>query len=309
MKDCLGGILAGLTSIAVSNYQLRLKAQDTDFRCKKVSGAPHATISSDGKYVDICLFELQFGQKVGILLEMVAGKNDNTVASFRVTDTGEHEDPTTSAKSMTGSEESQIPKNSSFTGEFYGSASSASQCEDLEQISNDSLEDDIPVFELDCTYQDPAAGRLVSRLSHPILLTVGFDPRNLAGELRPQCADLVVARRRYELVASESITRALLLVSRQNWHQAERVLQETSNILETIIANTINVLSRQVNSRVGVKREAQANMLLDSLRGILSDIDILLEGIEESKETFDRDHRNFGAQQVSTIKRLRVHLC
>lgn len=240
---------------------------------------------------------------------MVIDKNDSKVASLRVTDTGELEDPTTSVKSTTGSEEGQIPKNSSFTGELYGSASSASHSEDLDQISNDSLADDIPVFELDCTYQDPAAGRLISRLSHPILLTVGFDPRSLTGELKPQCADLVVARRRYELVASESITRALLLVSRQNWHQAERVLQEISNILETIIANTINVVSRQVGSRVGVRREAQANMLLDSLRGILSDIDILLEGMEEPKETFDRDHRNFGAQQVSTIKRLRVQLC
>lgn len=299
LKDCLAGILGGLTSIAVSNYQLRLKAQDTDFKCRKISGAPHAVLSGDGKYVDIWLFELQFGQKVEILLEMEAEnvRQDNTATSRKITNPDDFEEQATPVKAASGmSDEGQIPKNSSFTGDSCGRRSGAS--EDLEQISHDGLADDIPVFELDCTYQDPAASRLIARLSHPILLTAGFDPRALGGG-QAQTADLAVARRRYELVASESITRALLLVSRQNWNQAERVLQETSNILETIITNTINVVSRQAGTRVGARREAQAHVLLDSLRGILADIDSLLEGMEESKENFDRDHRNFGAQQVS----------
>jgi hypothetical protein len=225
---------------------------------------------------------------------------DSTAIPHSVTDSDNLEEQATPIRATSGfsGDEGQIPKNSSFTGEPRGPASSASASDNLEQISNDGLGDDIPVFELDCTYQDPAACRLVARLSHPILLTVGFDPRSLAGDHAPFSADLAVARRRYELVASESITRALLLVSRQNWNQAERVLQETSNILEMVITNTLSAVSRQPGTRAGARREAQAHLLIDSLRGILLDIDSLLEGMEESRENFDRDHRNFGAQQV-----------
>ncbi|GHJ88476.1 hypothetical protein NliqN6_4878 [Naganishia liquefaciens] len=303
LRDCLAGILGGLTSIALNNYKLHLKAEDTVFRCRKVSGAPQATISTDGKYVDISLFELHFGQKVEILLEMDSDKINHglTAAPPTIPETDVFEK---SVKATTVSEEGYIPKISSFTGEIYESASSASHSENLEQISSDSLGDDIPVFELDCTFQDPATGRLIARLSHPMLLTVALDPRNQnsAGELAQRSADLDVARRRYELVASESITRALLLVSRKNWIQADRVLQETSNILETIMTNTIDVVSRQAGTRVGLRREAQANTLIDCLKGILSDIDLLLEGMEESKEAFDRDHRNFGAQQALILR-------
>lgn len=290
-----------MTSIAVCNYQLRLKAQDTDFRCRKVSGAPQAVLSADGKHVDICLVELQHGQKVEILLEMDSETvQDSTAIPHSITHPDNSEEQPTPIRATSGfsGDEGQIPKNSSFTGEPLGPASTASVSDNLEQISNDGLGDDIPVFELDCTYQDPAACRLVARLSHPILLTVGFDPRSSASELAPFSADLAVARRRYELVASESITRALLLVSRQNWNQAERVLQETSNILEMVITNTLSAVSRQTGTRAGARREAQAHLLIDSLRGILLDIDLLLEGMEESRDNFDRDHRNFGAQQV-----------
>lgn len=306
LQDCLASIIGGLASIAVTNYKIRLSAQDTDFRCRKVTGAPHAVLAGDGKHVDIDLYELQFGQKLEILVEMELDSMDS-----HKTDSSQghsHKDQLEEEANLyqetcnSPTNEPQITKESGFTGRTYRSASSSLRTtENLEQISNDGLADDIPVFEIDCAYQDPATSRTVARLSHPILLTVATEPQNSAGGQNSSFANLDVARRRYELVASESITRALLLVSRQNWPQAQRVLQETSNILETVIANIVDVVARQPGTRAAARRALQANVLLDSLRAILWDMDYLIEGMEEAKDTFERDHRNFGAQQVSGL--------
>lgn len=306
LQDCLASIIGGLASIAVTNYKIRLSAQDTDFKCRKVSGAPHAVLAGDGKHVDIDLYELQFGQKLEILVEMELDSTDShktdSSQGHSQGDQLEEEATLHQETSSFPNNELQIAKESSFTGETYRSASSSLRTtENLEQISSDGLADDIPVFEIDCAYQDPASSRTVARLSHPILLTVATEPRNSAGAHSPSFANLEVARRRYELVASESITRALLLVSRQNWPQAQRVLQETSNILETVITNIVDIVARQPGTRAAARRASQANVLLDSLRAILWDMDYLIEGMEDARDTFERDHRNFGAQQVSQL--------
>lgn len=305
LQDCLAGLLGGMASVAVTKFSLRLDALDTDFRCRKISGAPHAVLSGDGKHVDIELKELQFGQKIEVLVEMEYERALPPSAEISETqhsggDSDEHESTSNEGHTLTGTFK-QVQKDSKFTDGSHGISGAASVSENLLEMSNARLEDDVPVFEVDCTYYDPASNRSVARLSHPILLTIATAPQTSGSSHKAPWADFEVARRRYELVSSESITRALLLVSRQKWTQAERVLQETTKILSAVIRNTVDLIAKGTGTRAAVKREMQALVLLDSLRAIIEDIDVLIEGMEEERDAFERDHRNFGAQQVSRI--------
>ncbi len=166
-------------------------------------------------------------------------------------------------------------------------------------MSDDRLVDEVPVFDLDCSYRDPAAARSVARLSHPILLTVALLPVAAQTQMSP---DLGVVRRRYELLASESITRCLLLVARSNWQQAQRLMQETTRILSTIIGQLSAEPHRPHHSAMRARREAQSKATVQSLQAVLGDIDTLLEGMEEQRDMFERDHRNFGAQQAMVLR-------
>lgn len=59
-------------------------------------------------------------------------------------------------------------------------------------------------------------------------------------------------------------------------------------------------MSENASSRRGrSKREVQAIMAVEGLEGPLHDLEALLDGMEEQKGVFDRDCRNFTAQQVS----------
>lgn len=264
LRDCLAGCLGGLMSIAMTGLKLHLSSGDTEFRCRKVTGAPGVVISSDGKDVDVDLLEMRHGQKVEVLVDMELERS--------------------------------------------GTPSAASDCtprsDDLMMMSENGLIDELPVLELDCSYADPGAGRTVSRLSHPVLLTVALTNTATSGT----SGDQTVARRRFELVASDSITRALLLVSRGNWSQAQRVLLETSKILSAVMTNAARDLNgnNDTYGRSAARREAHARIMITSLRAIVDDIEYLQDGIDDQRELFDRDHRNFGAQQAVVLRTQRA---
>ncbi|KAJ9109840.1 hypothetical protein QFC19_001819 [Naganishia cerealis] len=302
LPDCLAGLLGGMTSVALTKFSLRLEAQETEFICRKISGAPHAVVSGDGKHADIELKDLQFGQKIEVLVEMEyerVPRAESPDTQHAGGESDEQESTSNESHAPVGIHQ-QVAKTSKFANENLTGTATAS--ENLMRMSNDGLEDDIPVLEVDCTYQDPAANRSVARLSHPILLTIATASQSSTNSHKAPWADLEVAQRRYELVSSESITRALLLVSRQKWTQAQRVLQETTKILSAVISNTVDLVSKGTGTRAAIKREAQAHVLLDSLRAIIEDIDVLIEGMEEEQQTFERDHRNFGAQQALILR-------
>jgi len=85
---------------------------------------------------------------------------------------------------------------------------------DLADGMMDRMIDEVPVFEVDGSFFDPAAAKHVSRLAHPVLLTITLLP--MTGSRPPSNpSDPVIVRRRMELLASDMITRALVLVSRK----------------------------------------------------------------------------------------------
>jgi hypothetical protein len=157
----------------------------------------------------------------------------------------------------------------------------------------EALIDEVPVTEVDCSFHDPAAGRSVARLAHPVLLTVAILPSSSPPSSSP--ADPTIVRRRMELLASDMVTRSLLIASRKNFGHATRILKETKRIIETITDGLRATQSGVARS----KREVQTAYAVEGLQAIVADVDTLIDGLEEHKELFERDHRNYGAQQVS----------
>ncbi|RSH95238.1 hypothetical protein EHS25_000324 [Saitozyma podzolica] len=278
LRDALAGVLGGLMSIALTNMKLHLSCQENDFKVTKVSGASQAIVSVTGKDVDVELRELRHGEVREILVELDL--------------------ETTERYSNDGSDESggSLRKSPNIHGLGLDtlSVSDASALRDV--VYEEALIDEVPVTEVDCSFHDPAAGRSVARLAHPVLLTVAILPSNSPPSSSP--ADPTIVRRRMELLASDMVTRSLLIASRKNFGHATRILKETKRIIETIAEGLRATQSGVARS----KREVQTAYAVEGLQAIVGDVDTLIDGLEEHKELFERDHRNYGAQQAIVLR-------
>jgi hypothetical protein len=106
-----------------------------------------------------------------------------------------------------------------------------------------------------------------------------------------------------ELLASDMITRALVLVSRKNYPQAQKIMNETKRILHTVLQSISKTLPPP-NSEGTTMRNRKDILTLAAVRAmqaILQDLQILSEALEENVDVFAHDQRNFGAQQVRFI--------
>ncbi|OCF40937.1 zinc finger family protein [Kwoniella heveanensis CBS 569] len=290
LRDSLAGVVGGLMAIAMDNMKLHLSCQENDFHVTKVSGTTSAIVSKNGKDVDIELRELRHGEIREILVEL-------DLESGRL-----------SERRADGSQNgSSIRKAPSFNvdrglGLDTLSVGDANALRDV--VYEDALIDEVPVVEVDCCFHDPGAGRSVARLAHPVLLTVAILPSNAPPSSSP--ADPMIVRRRMELLASDMITRALLIASRKNFTHASRILRETKRIIETIVDGLRAHVSQQHVNGNGQggrsKREAQTLFAVEGLMGTVQDLDMLLDGLEEHKEMFERDHRNYSAQQAGVLR-------
>jgi len=106
-----------------------------------------------------------------------------------------------------------------------------------------------------------------------------------------------------ELLASDMITRALVFVSRKNYPQAQKIMNETKRILHTVL----HIISKTLpppNSEGTTMRNRKDILTLAAVRAmqaILQDPQILSEALEENVDVFAHDQRNFGAQQVRSV--------
>jgi hypothetical protein len=305
LRDTLAGVVGGLMSIALTNMRLHLNTAENDFKITKVSGTVQAIISQDGKDVDIELRELRHGEVREILVEMELGNGNGS--------TGEGEQQYSSGSSEGEGSGHLVPPNRSVrSGSNRGAPSFSTRGSGAnglgldmlsvndsngqrENLYEDALIDEVPVTEVDCSYTDPAAGRSVARLAHPVLLTIALLPPNSPPSSREP--DPALVRRRMELLTSDMITRALLIASRKNFSHAARILRETKKIVETMSDGMRGSLHPSGHARS--KREVQVILAVEGLSNALGDVDMLLDGLEEHKELFERDHRNYAAQQVS----------
>jgi hypothetical protein len=174
---------------------------------------------------------------------------------------------------------------------------------DLTDGMMDRMIDEVPVFEVDGAFFDPAAGKHVSRLAHPVLLTVTLLPTGAGSPVRqqPVRSDTVIVRRRMELLASNMITRALVLVSRKNYSAAQKIMNETKRIMHTMLQQVSQSLSPPTSNGTVVRHRKEQLTLacVRVLQAILQDMQLLSDALEENVDLFAHDQRNFGAQQVS----------
>jgi len=185
-------------------------------------------------------------------------------------------------------------------------ALSISDPTDMMDAISDRMIDEVPVFELDGSYYDPAACKSVSRLAHPVLLTVTLLPisNSRPKTPAPPASDPVIIRRRMELFSSDMITRSLVLVSKKQIAQAQKIMFDTRRVLSTTLQNITNGLSppgMQVNT-VRNRREQLILQTVRTLQSIMQDIQMLSEALEENVEGFAFDQRNFGAQQAMILR-------
>jgi len=310
LRDSLAGVIGGLMSVALTNMKLHLNCRENDFRVKKVSGTSQAIVSANGKDVDIELRELRHGEIREILVELDFESGSDSPDVQRYCRAGSRDSGNSQSELSHPLNRSQ-PSSSGFKSPSYTieqslrglgldtlSVRDANALRDV--VYEDVLIDEVPVTEVDCSFHDPAASRSVARLAHPILLTVAMLPDNTPAI--PLAPDPAIVRRRMELLASDMITRALFIASRKNFNQAARLLHETKRIIETFL----NDLRESLPAGNGpwTRRDIQMQGALEGLSGTVEDVDMLLEGLEEHKELFERDHRNHFAQQVSKISTL-----
>ena len=291
LRDCLAGCIGGMMSIAIMNMKLHLKIVDGNrFRIRKISGGPLAILSSDGRDVDVEVGELRYGERKEMLVELELDNSDVSQAS-----------PVSPQTAMS-------PRSLNATDVFNQrmglDALSIGDLPDLAEGMMDRMIDEVPVFEVDGSFFDPNAAKHVSRLAHPVLLTVTLLPNAGSRPRTPATngSDPVIVRRRMELLASDMITRMLVLVSRRNLPQAQKLMSETRRILHTVLQNISQTLpppQRDGSIAARNRKEILTLSTVRAIQSIMQDMQILSEALDEQADTFALDQRNFGAQQVS----------
>jgi hypothetical protein len=304
LRDCLAGCLGGLMSIGLVNMKLHMKIVDTNrFRIRKCSGGPNAIVASDGKDVHLEVGELRYGERKEMLVELELDNN--------------HDLARMGAEGLGGGGVTGQGRALNATDQFVASMGlDALSLDDGPNLMDGMMErmiDEVPVFEVDGSFYDPAAATQVSRLAHPVLLTVTLLPMQhnaRHGTQTPQQqqqqppSDPVIVRRRMELLASDMITRALVLVSRKNYGQAQRVMTETKRILHTVLQNITQSLPPPSahGSTVRNRKELLTLSAVRTLQAVLQDIQALMDALDENVEMFAHDQRNFGAQQAMILR-------
>jgi len=288
LRNCLAGCIGGMMSIGSMNMKLHMKVVDGNrFRIRKVSGAPSSIVASDGRNVDIDISELRYGERKEMLVEL---ELDNSDAVQR-------NNARSAQRAMNATER--------FNQSLGLDALGIDDMADLTDGMMDRMIDEVPVFEVDGAFYDPAAGKHVSRLAHPVLLTVTLLPAGGSSPSRqPNVrSDTVIVRRRMELLASDMITRALVLVSRKNLPAAQKIMNETKRIMHTVLQQISQSLPPPTSnsSLVRNRKEQLTLMSIRVLQAILQDMQVLADALEENLDLFAHDQRNFGAQQVSHL--------
>ena len=284
LRDCVAGCVGGMMSIGLLNMRLHLKIVDSHrFRIRKVSGGPSSILSADGQNVDVDVGELRYGERKEMLIELELDNTDQRLAQSR----------------------NQDGRPLNATDQFVQSMGlgslSIDDAPDFVDGIMDRMIDEVPVFEVDGSYFDPAAAKNVSRLAHPVLLTVTLLPMSTSSPRSTSTAsDPVIVRRRMELLASDMITRALVLVSRRNFPQAQKIMGETSRILHTVMQSISQSLT--VSNTGGRNRKEILTLgAIRAMQSILQDLQLLSEALDDNVELFAHDQRNFGAQQVDLL--------
>ncbi|EOR00800.1 hypothetical protein E3P77_00920 [Wallemia ichthyophaga] len=311
LRDCIAGAVGGLFSVAATNMKLHINVLDWPMiRVRKVSPSTSTIVSNEGNEVHVELGEIHYGEQRELLVEM------DLIHPIKAT---------IGSSGQNTKRLSRYSAQANVNSNIQDGLSGLSVGETMSDAYDDMI-DEAALFEVDASYHDPNVGRSVSRLVQPVLLTmtiypniqpdahttIGSSPTLISQRLNAILGspDAKVIRRRMELLSSDMITRALILISRKNNVQAQRLLTETVRLVRMAISNLVNStsFSPTVNSpsmSITPNRFKKDHGILntaDILEAILFELESLLEGLEEHKENFDREQRNLGAQQAMILR-------
>ncbi len=317
LRECLTGCIGCLTSIALTDVKVHISLpSDNRFRVRRISGVIGSILSANGKDVDIELGHVHFGEVREFFVELEVDFAE-LMAQFAPP-------PSSNAALRKGNYASRGGRSaavdeSSATDDFMARMGIAgldldadASADHLEAMATSFIEE-LVLLSVDSGFRDPSTMRSVTRMINPTVLTIevdsaGQDPTlahdNASGAeqaaLVASLADPTVTRRRIEILASEMITRSLLLVSKASHVQAQRVLAETRRVVETVVSaipvsnSDATARSSQYersgpsasngNPRFGGprrQRELMHAQTLESLHAILDDLDQLLDCLEQ----------------------------
>lgn len=284
LRNCVAGCVGGMMSIGLLNMKLHMKVVDGHrFRVRKVSGGPSSILASDGQNVDVDIGELRYGERKEMLIELELDNTDMQRAAHSRHPQGRALNATDQFVQSMGLDSLSIDDSPDFSEGMM-----------------DRMIDEVPVIEVDGSFFDPAAVKNVTRLAHPVLLTITLLPMVNSPRPLSNISDPVIVRRRMELLASDMITRALVLVSRRNFPQAQKIMGETKRILQTVLQSISRSLPpATANGGTVRNRKEQLNLAtVRAMQAMLQDLQILSEALDDNVELFAHDQRNLGAQQV-----------
>ncbi|KAF7356586.1 hypothetical protein MVEN_00992400 [Mycena venus] len=303
LRDCVAGCVGGMMSIGLLSMKLHMKIVDgLRFRIRKVSGGPSSILASDGQNVDVEVGELRYGERKEMLIELELDNSDMQ-AKMAAARQQQHGGGRNGGRTLNATDQ--------FVASMGLDALAIDDAPDFADGMMDRMIDEVPVVEVDGSFFDPAAAKHVSRLAHPVLLTVTLLPAQAGVPRAPSAvSDPVIVRRRMELLASDMITRALVLVSRRNFPQAQKILGETKRILHTVLQTISRALpppnpNYNGNGGGGTTRNRRELLTLAAVRAMqamLQDLAVLSEALDENVELFAHDQRNFGAQQAMILR-------
>jgi hypothetical protein len=299
LRDCLAGCIGGMLSIATTNLKLHVSVPERRwFRIRKVAGVPNAIVSSDGKDVDIDLGELRFGEKREMLVEVEMC----SVRGSSPPSDGQHPFQGSTDSTRTKSKQSYSTATDEFFLRSTGLNPLSLDDSSFYEDEWDGLIDECPLFEVQASFRDPVAGKFVSRLPYPVLLTISVTPPIDENKREPPLvSDPAIVRRRMECLVADMLLRSLLLMSRHNGTQAHRLLSETKRIVSTILAGLPAMTG---HGRTGSKGQKSTQQLLahSVLVACLEDVDALIEGMQAQEGMFDSTLRNFATQQAVVLR-------
>lgn len=208
LRECVAGCLGSLQSISHKNVKLRLKLPEgSPAKLVKISGAMSSTRRATGREAEATIGDLRFGDKRDILVQLVIEPDQAT------------------AELPQDHWESLISNLQAVGGSI-----------DNEDLRVQSVEE-LPLLQADLSYADLQADNLTTQLSRPSLLTITVlnslrkSRQNSLPMTPPIPPHPSIVQRRMELLASDMLTRALTLVSKQQNDSAHRLLTETRSIL------------------------------------------------------------------------------
>ncbi|GAA5980718.1 hypothetical protein JCM10908_001749 [Rhodotorula pacifica] len=312
LRDALLGCVGGILSIAATHLRLHVKVPESRwFRIRKVSGTPGAVVAQTGIDVDIDLGELRFGERKDLVVEVEMSFDGYEQRG--ASDSGLRADAR------------HVRDFSSATDTFFMtqagidlSVLDAPSGGSLYADEYDSMPEEVPLFQVNAAYRDPAAGKSISRLTQtPTLLTITVGPQTTPARQQvngTSCPELV--RRRVELLVSDMLSRALLLMTRRNDEQALRLLGETKRIIASISASLRGPVPNSASSSsLGSSYTSSASPSSSLRRGsnaatahaqaaliaLARDVDAIHEAFL-NRETFETQGRYQAAQQAVVLR-------